>query len=68
MLRLDLPHADIDEARSVIERLAKHNDDLNAAAVPPSPRAYRRAKRNIERGQTTAAVDARAARSENTSA
>jgi hypothetical protein len=60
VLHLDLPHADLDASRQKLEKLAKRNDELNAAAEPPSPRAYRRANRNIERGRTTAAVDARA--------
>lgn len=58
VLRLDLPGAVLDEAREQIEKIARRNDDLNTAIEPPSVRAYRRARKNIERGQTTAAVDA----------
>jgi hypothetical protein len=57
VLRLDLPYAVLDEARKQVETLARRNDDLNAAAEPPSTRAHRSAKKNIERGKTTAAVD-----------
>jgi hypothetical protein len=54
---LDLPNADLAEARRRVETLGEKNDDLNMTAEPPSARAYKRAKRNIERGQTSAAID-----------
>jgi hypothetical protein len=47
---VDVPWAPLDEARQMLQGLAERMDEQNKAAEPISPRAYRRARKNIRSG------------------
>lgn len=51
---VDAPWADVETSRPLLEGLTERMDEQNRSAEPISPRAYRRARRNIKAGgQTT---------------
>lgn len=47
---VDVLWAELDDARQLLQGLADRMDEQNKAAEPISPRAYRRARRNISAG------------------
>jgi hypothetical protein len=55
---VDLPWADLDDARQELGELSARMDEQNKTADPPGRRAYRRAKKNIESGGQTYGTDA----------
>lgn len=48
--RVDFPWMDVEDARVALQTLTERMDEQNKSAEPISPRAYRRAGRNIRRG------------------
>ncbi len=54
---IDLPHMPLDEARAALGELTARRDEQNKTAEPPSKRAYKRGKRNIEAGGQRYQVD-----------
>ena len=54
---VDAPWADLDRSRAVLEGLTERMDEQNRSAEPISPRAYRKAGRNIKAGGQTTDVD-----------
>lgn len=54
---VDLPHIPYEEARTQLAELTARRDEVNKTAEPFSARAYKRAKKNIERGGQTYATD-----------
>jgi hypothetical protein len=55
----DLPRQSFDDAREVLAELRKRQDDINASSALPARFAYWRAKKNIESGGQSYAVDPR---------
>lgn len=47
---VDVLWVDLDDARQLLQGLAERMDEQNKAAEPISPRAYRRARKNIDSG------------------
>jgi hypothetical protein len=54
---IDLEVMTPDEARVALQDLTTRRDELNQTADPPGRRAYKRAKKNLEEGGQTYAVD-----------
>lgn len=54
---IDLPYMEIDDARQALAELTARRDEQNKTAEPPNRLARRRAKKNIEAGGQTYAVD-----------
>lgn len=54
---IDLPYQQVDEARAVLAEITARRDEQNRTAEVPSRRAYRKAKKNIEAGGQSYAVD-----------
>ncbi|MFE1934516.1 SLATT domain-containing protein [Streptomyces sp. NPDC059474] len=54
---VDLPYLVIEDARQVLAEITTRRDEQNKAAEPPNRRAYRKARRNIDSGGQTYAVD-----------
>lgn len=54
---VDAPWADLERSRAVLEGLTERMDEQNRSAEPISPRAYRKAGRNIKAGGQTTDVD-----------
>ncbi|MBC7592551.1 MAG: SLATT domain-containing protein [Kineosporiaceae bacterium] len=52
---VDTPWMDIEEGRAILQGLADRMDEQNRSAEPISPRAYRKAGRNIRAGGQSAA-------------
>jgi hypothetical protein len=46
---IDLPEMEIDDARQALAELTARRDEQNKTADPPTARAYRRAKKTIEK-------------------
>lgn len=50
---VDVPWVEVDDARQLLQGLAERMDEQNKAAEPISPRAYKRARKNIRSGGQT---------------
>jgi hypothetical protein len=55
---IDLPHEPVAATRAALAELTDKLDEQNRAAEPPTGRSYRKARRNIESGGQSYAVDA----------
>lgn len=53
----DLPHQSFEEARAALSELRVRQDEINQSSALPAQYAYRRAKKNIERGGQRYEVD-----------
>lgn len=47
---VDAPWADVEMSRPLLEALTERMDEQNRSAEPISPRAYRKARRNVKAG------------------
>ncbi|MEZ5323390.1 MAG: SLATT domain-containing protein [Microthrixaceae bacterium] len=56
-LNIDLPTLSEDDAREQLRTLVARQQELNATAEIPSPRAWKRAKRGVEGGSQTYKAD-----------
>lgn len=56
-LQIDLDSMVIDEARNTLQELVSRHQQLNREAVIPSPRAWERAKKQVESGSQTYKAD-----------
>jgi hypothetical protein len=54
---IDLPYAEIDDARNTLAELTARRDEQNKTAEPPNRLARRRGQKNIAKGGQTYAVD-----------
>jgi hypothetical protein len=57
MREMDLSYMPIEEARAAIAELTARRDEQNKTAEPPGSRLYKKARKNIEGGGQTYAVD-----------
>lgn len=54
---VDTPWLDLEEGRAILQGLTERMDEQNRSAEPISPRAYRKAGRNIKNGGQSVNLD-----------